>query len=328
MILKLNSFNIRLQAHCLEVQKLKLIIHETLNLLLSYILRENVKTSTLETWIAKYPTLESVDDDQFRSPVEITALLSQLSPQESAMIMSLPEESRDLISEDLYSFLFALINGLLKRLPLLDPTFSSIDFVHLLDDDTEFAKKVKAFAKSLNSQDEKGWSVLHDELNRMATFGHKYFTNKAKDCFHLWSLVEQEDFNILPMLARQAQALATTSCDVEQAFSCMKLIKTERRNRIKDTTLEAIMIIWSIMKRYKKKSQRNNAHEDALDIEEYVDYDKSNFQASERMISLYDNVINSISERKSRKRKERKERNLVSEPETLGSHALKRILTI
>jgi len=51
LILKLNSFNIRLQAHRLEIHQLKLIIHETLIFNINALLKEEKKVIDFEKWI-------------------------------------------------------------------------------------------------------------------------------------------------------------------------------------------------------------------------------------------------------------------------------------
>jgi len=75
----------------------------------------------------------------------------------------------------------------------------------------------------------------------------------------LWDLVEKEGLSLLPNIAKATQDLPTTSSDVEQAFSYVKLIKTEKRSRLKEQTLEAILLIWSFFKNRRERKTKTIA---------------------------------------------------------------------
>jgi len=143
---------------------------------------------------------------------------------------------------------------------LSNPVFNSLDFVHLRDDLLVFEKKIKIIGNHLGITilalflicigilNERNVSLFQDEFNELSTYGSQYFTRFAQSNLHLWDLIEKEGFCLLPQIARAAQSLSTTSSDVEQAFSIAKLIKTEKRSRMKEQTLESILIIWSFFR--------------------------------------------------------------------------------
>ena len=65
---------------------------------------------------------------------------------------------------------------------------------------------------------------------------------------HIWDRIENDHSNslnltLLPKLANAAQSLPTSSADVEQTFSGVKLIKTLLRNKLSAENIEAILLI-------------------------------------------------------------------------------------
>ena len=106
----------------------------------------------------------------------------------------------------------------------------------------------------------------------------------------------------------------------------MKLVKTEKRNRLKDITLEAILVIWSSVKKIKR--------EDRQDLDNEIDFDSSknamkfDFKATEKMLVLFDSVIDAINSRKSQKRKIQEPINIEDNlPITNNANPYKRVLT-
>ena len=64
----------------------------------------------------------------------------------------------------------------------------------------------------------------------------------------VWDRIEDDvtngfQFTVLPKLVKMAQSLPTSSSDVEQTFSGIKLIKTLLRNRLSAEKIESILLI-------------------------------------------------------------------------------------
>ena len=60
---------------------------------------------------------------------------------------------------------------------------------------------------------------------------------------HIWDHIEEDGFYYISKIARIAQTLPTSSATIEQSFSIMKLIKSDKRNQLTDRTLEALLLI-------------------------------------------------------------------------------------
>ena len=304
IILKLNSFNKRLQTHKLEIQRLKFIVYETLNLFMSFLLNANNHIN--EAWLSEFTNLEDIPEDSFKNPSDLIDSLQNMYPNELKDLGMSESLLKQTIGRHIKGFLFTLVESLIERLPLFSPIFNCIDFVHLRDESKIFEEKIRLFAKELSGLNEEEESLLTDELIKLKTFGQPYFTNQTKSSLLLWKLIEEEGFVILPFLAKKAQAIATTSADVEQAFSYVKLIKTDKRSQLKPSTLESILIIWSFFKN--SMSVRNEEEKQGIGHEEnFFMKIGFNIKITDRMLDFFDSVINALNERKGKRTCEMKE---------------------
>ena len=59
----------------------------------------------------------------------------------------------------------------------------------------------------------------------------------------MWKKIEENCYKYLPMLARIAHILPTSSADVEQTFSNVKLFKNLLRNRLSESSLESLILV-------------------------------------------------------------------------------------
>ena len=105
----------------------------------------------------------------------------------------------------------------------------------------EFNKKFKIIQEPELPQ-------LKEEIRRLAARKRYLYVNESKNILHTWDRIERDQtdnfkFVLLPKLAKAAQSLPTSSSDIEQSFSQMKLVKTLLRNSLKNESLEAILLI-------------------------------------------------------------------------------------
>ena len=56
-------------------------------------------------------------------------------------------------------------------------------------------------------------------------------------------MIGEDGIELITKVVQTAQALPTTSASIEQAFSILKLFKTDKRNQLCDDSLEALMLI-------------------------------------------------------------------------------------
>ena len=73
---------------------------------------------------------------------------------------------------------------------------------------------------------------------------NKYKLNTEDTIYKIWESIRKDNnFNDLYKLAKLALTLPTSSANVEQVFSVLKLYRTDQRNSLKDETLEGLRLI-------------------------------------------------------------------------------------
>jgi len=83
---------------------------------------------------------------------------------------------------------------------------------------------------------------LNNELIRFSGRSFTYYKKDKKNSLQIWDRVENDGFVLLSTLAKTAQTLPTSSATIEQSFSLMKLAKTDKRSRLSEENLQALML--------------------------------------------------------------------------------------
>ena len=111
-------------------------------------------------------------------------------------------------------------------------------------------KKIREFDEKFGiiKNDEK--EDFYQELIRFNGRNLRFYAKDKKNTLHIWDHIEEDGFKFIAKIARIAQTLPTTSATIEQSFSIMKLLKTEKRNQLSDRTLEALLFIRQNFKEY------------------------------------------------------------------------------
>ena len=83
---------------------------------------------------------------------------------------------------------------------------------------------------------------MNNELIRFSGRSFTYYKKDKKNSLQIWDRVENDGFVLLSTLAKAAQTLPTSSATIEQSFSLMKLAKTDKRSRLSEENLQALML--------------------------------------------------------------------------------------
>ena len=107
-----------------------------------------------------------------------------------------------------------------------------------------FKRKFKEFSEYFNLIGEEEKALLQDELIKMKNVKVDYYRNTNSNDLQMWDKIRaQEDLKLIPKIIYFAESLPTTSAGVEQSFSLVKLIKSDIRNRLQETTLEGLIFV-------------------------------------------------------------------------------------
>jgi len=105
-------------------------------------------------------------------------------------------------------------------------------------------KKLKYFADYFNIVPEEQKSQLQDELMKLKSVKLDFYKNSSDGNLHFWDRIkDQENLSLIPKIIYFAETLPTTSAGIEQSFSLLKLLKTEKRNQLQDSTLEGLTLV-------------------------------------------------------------------------------------
>ena len=192
------------------------------------------------------------------------------------------ESKRTEFYEEFTGFLANILQYSKKYLPYQDAIVDASDF--LTCDEYKIGKpldlvligKIAVINSHLNIIPKEDIPSLNAEIINITTMGNlsALVQSSNGDSLDLWDRIltrfRKEQIPNLSKIWLAMHALPTSSADVEQGFSTMKMVKTDLRNRLKEETLEAILIL--------------NQNKDA--------------PVTQEMIDIYKNVISELSNRK------------------------------
>ena len=225
---------------------MKTKIKECYNLVLSYI----VPFEKMEFEIEELLKINWVNlKNQTKWFFDRTAFINHLSDNIDPVIFQGLNnlEIKDQI--DFYKMCCTFIGKILKLFPhyfsfkldILDST----SFLELNASYSDTKEKLVKFGKRFNILDEKNMPQLHEEIIKLKSNPRiqEFKQIVQNNTLRLWDLIGNQDIPLIYMLARMAQSLPTSSASIEQAFSIMKLLKTDKRNQLSNDTFEALILV-------------------------------------------------------------------------------------
>jgi len=164
--------------------------------------------------------------------------VTQISGQRFGSLLDLPNSKKKKFFEAFSPFLVNILIYLGKYLPFNDNILLSLEFLQLRGDPVALKKNIHLFNNKYTIVNEE---ELNTELNNLIADGtYKCWVN---DVFEMWDILQDAGYPKLAMVARTAQTLPTSSANIEQTFSEIKLLKSNLRNQLSDKSLEALLII-------------------------------------------------------------------------------------
>jgi len=138
-------------------------------------------------------------------------------------------------------FLVSILICLGKKLPILDETVVTLDFVQLKGDSNLIKKQMQSFNNQYKIIDNE---ALNNEFSNLVSEGiSKYCFDNNFTILEMWDNIERSGYHNLALLAKVAQTLPTSSANIEQTFSEVKLFKTKQRNQLNERSLESLLIV-------------------------------------------------------------------------------------
>jgi len=294
IVRKINIYNIRFQDPTLSIADLKTEIFACYEDISSQIVcpdlmnQSNLDERLKLKWkVYRVKNKWFLKDEDFIAnafnKLEYFGVLEKLSKQE-----------KEEFCRCFKDFLANILHYLQYYFPFHDSLLNSIDFLQLNDGpDFSFIQKVKSFNNYFNLLGENKKEELENELVKLSQKATKYLVMKAnsiepKMTFEdIWRMIEHNDsLKNIAFLARAARALPISSAPIEQSFSIVNLIKTDKKCQLSSESLEALLMV-------------------------HDHFSKKEIKITEEMLIQFDLVKSELNGRKSLKRNYRKLKSVV-----------------
>ena len=249
IIEKINKLNVLLQDEKFHISSLKSEIQLCFNNILELVCRPE-KFDTLEFKYLQELDWESYDTQQewFLSNEEFGKKLAyKITYEFGSLINDHPVIFQEFA--DSYKMYFGkLLNLLIHYLPFSDPLIEAIDFIQMKDKypilENKLIKVNNLF--EISSESELKNEAL-PQLLRLRTTGEffSYFQGEDDRILDVWNRISKVNkFNSIAKFAKLSQILPVSSAGVEQAFSVVKLFKTQQRNSLSQESLEGLLLVF------------------------------------------------------------------------------------
>ena len=136
-----------------------------------------------------------------------------------------------------------ILLGLAKYLPFTDELVDTFDMLNLEGDVSNIEDKFIYFNEQFGIIPKEDVSGLLEEINEL--MNPQICCLDRNDILNMWHKISNQGqrFGKTSQIALTAQSLPLSSAVIEQKFSTMKLVKTDLRNRLSESGLQACLLI-------------------------------------------------------------------------------------
>jgi len=242
----LNQYNVIFQNQSLGITRLKKNIVQSYFLILGIMIRSEKMNFDIDSFINLDWEKDAIQSAWFYDAERfIDHLCNDLNPERFEKIRELSNENLIKFYTSSAKFIGTILKDFPAYLPLTNETLNLVTFLELKEDYGKIKEKMLAFGEKFKLINKKNQGQFNEEIIKLLSHGmltsFKQITEG--DTIKLWDIIKVEGLELLNSLAKIGHSLPTTSATIEQAFSIMKLIKTEKRNQLSDESLEALILI-------------------------------------------------------------------------------------
>ena len=135
---------------------------------------------------------------------------------------------------------------LVNYLPLGDKVLKAVSFIDFQGCYNDLVANIEIFNDRFKVFDkDELQEKVYAQVLALKTYGfHKYKNSKDDSVYVIWdNIAKTQKYNDLCKLAKLALSLPTSSSDIEQGFSVLKLYRTDQRNSLREETLDGLMLV-------------------------------------------------------------------------------------
>ena len=248
IISRINHYNIIFQSQGLDIAQLKTQIYECFATILELIMIPSKLDLQNLTKFFSINWLNEENHEIWFLKTESLIKKLQMETKELCKLKNLTFAQQEAFTKTFQTFISKILDLMIYYLPLEGSVINSFDFMHAISDFSELSAKALDFNSYFGIIDNSEIPDLKKEIIKLTSSRRSKYEQGTSDILHVWDRIEQDNsenfkFKLLPKLVSAAQALPTSSSDVEQTFSGVKLIKTLLRNRLSADKVEAILMI-------------------------------------------------------------------------------------
>ena len=290
IINKINSTNVYFQNQSLEVDNLAYRLKSCINQIAELFLKQTElpdDISNLSNLAWNTDPTYMINEDEFIANIALEF------DNDILKVMKAPVEFKNIFVEFCQNYLKSLLKWLLEYLPLKDKIIDVLDFVSIPSNSREFKNKVLVFNSEFKIVSKEEEQMLMAEITDLMSLNIGWVRVESKgSSLRMWDIIEStyvhtdqnsgfisKRFPLLSSIIRTAHSLPTSSSNIEQSFSLMKLLKNDLRNNISEKSLRSLMMFC-----------QHFSNEERIAI-------------PKRLIELYNSMRNDSNEKKSKKRR-------------------------
>lgn len=147
--------------------------------------------------------------------------------------------------EHCQNFLIEAATQVKVRFPITDPILSSLGFLDPLAlSTTQCSEVIDVASKFPNILEPTDLVALEEEWRQLSFTEPPFIFNSRKDRIdQFWGEIDEIKFPTVNLFVKSLLALPHSNADIERVFSKVALIKTKHRNRLKTSTLDALLMV-------------------------------------------------------------------------------------
>ena len=252
---KINFYNQKFQNPYLEPQKVGEISQEAFYFFANLVVLPCILDLSKESLLGFDWEDEEIYKDHCLGVEEFIENLVFSFPEELSTLKNLTSMEKDEFCGIFLPFLRRILNLMIFYLPLEEEVMNNLAFVEMRGPFSIFKNQMLQFNKRFNIIKEDQLSALTSEFNQLQAKTLNYFhqINDNNSILALWDIVEDHGYVLIPLIAKAAMILPTSSSNIEQLFSIFKQVKTLIRNSLNTDNLEAILLL---SQEYKERNSR------------------------------------------------------------------------
>ena len=249
IIEKINKFNTHMQNKKFCLYQLKTEMRVCFNSILELVCKPE------KFGVFDFKTLQDFDwesiniqQEWFLNNEEFLEKIAYKIHYEFKILLNKDPDEAEKLAENYKKYIAKLLNLTLVYLPFKDKIIEAVDFVEMKDNYNILENKIIYINNVFNIISEKeSMNSVFSELLRLKTSGEffSFFQREDDSITDVWNRIScSSKYSSISKFFKLAEILPISSVGVEQAFSIVKLFKTDQRNSLSEESLEGLLLLF------------------------------------------------------------------------------------